>query len=173
MVGYATLEERVVLTDRELGELPIDLPLSVLLGNPPQMTRRDRRLPPHGDGFSCAGLDLDEAARRVLRFPSVASKSFLVTIGDRTVGGLVSRDALVGPHQLPLADAGVTLVDFDGYAGEALAIGERTPVALLDPKAAARLAVAEAITEPDLGAGRADRGHPAIGELDGRGGPPR
>jgi phosphoribosylformylglycinamidine synthase len=146
VVGHATLDERVVLTDRELGELPIDLPLSVLLGNPPQMTRRDRRLPPRGDGFSSAGLDLDEAARRVLRFPSVASKSFLVTIGDRTVGGLVSRDALVGPHQLPLADAGVTLVDFDGYAGEALAIGERTPVALLDPKAAARLAVAEAIT---------------------------
>jgi phosphoribosylformylglycinamidine synthase len=146
VVGHATLDERVVLTDRELGELPIDLPLSVLLGNPPQMTRRDRRLPPRGDGFSSAGVDLDEAARRVLRFPSVASKSFLVTIGDRTVGGLVSRDALVGPHQLPLADAGVTLVDFDGYAGEALAIGERTPVALLDPKAAARLAVAEAIT---------------------------
>ena len=146
VVGHATLDERIVLTDRTLGDLPIDLPLSVLLGNPPQMQRVDRRLPPRGDGFSSAGVELGEAARRVLAFPAVASKSFLVTIGDRTVGGLVSRDALVGPYQLPVADAGVTLVDFHGYAGEALAIGERTPVSLLDAKAAARLAVAESIT---------------------------
>jgi phosphoribosylformylglycinamidine synthase len=146
VVGHATSEERLVLTDRALGDLPIDLPLSVLLGNPPRMTRTDTRRRSPGDGFSTAGIDLGEAARRVLSFPTVASKSFLITIGDRTVGGLVSRDALVGPHQLPVADAGVTLVDYTGYAGEALAIGERAPVALLDAKAAARLAVAEAVT---------------------------
>jgi len=146
VVGTATLEEKLVLEDRELGGTPIDLPLSVLLGNPPKMTRNDRRLPPVSDGFTTDGLDLDEAARRVLAFPTVASKSFLVTIGDRTVGGLVSRDSLVGPHQLPVADAGVTLADYTGYAGEALSMGERTPVALLDSKAAARLAVGEALT---------------------------
>jgi phosphoribosylformylglycinamidine synthase len=146
VVGHATLEERLVVGDRELGERPIDLPLSVLFGNPPRMTRSDSRRRPTGDGFSTAGLDPVEAARRVLAFPSVASKSFLITIGDRTVGGLVARDSLVGPHQVPVADAGVSLADYTGYAGEALAIGERAPVALLDPKAAARLAVAEAVT---------------------------
>ncbi|HET9933705.1 MAG TPA: phosphoribosylformylglycinamidine synthase, partial [Polyangiaceae bacterium] len=87
-----------------------------------------------------------DAAERVLRMPGVASKSFLITIGDRTVTGLVARDQMVGPHQVPVADAGVSLVDYEGYAGEALAIGERAPVALLSPEASARLAVAEAIT---------------------------
>ena len=146
VVGTATLEEKLVLADRELGDTPIDLPLSVLLGNPPKMTRNDERLPPGSDAFTTRGLDAGEAARRVLAFPTVASKSFLITIGDRTVSGLISRDSLVGPHQVPVADAGVTLVDYTGYAGEALSMGERSPVALLDSKAAARLAVGEALT---------------------------
>src|SRR5690606_38672414 len=146
IIGYATSEPRLVVTDRDQGTLPIDVPLTLLFGNAPRMVRRTERRPRNGDAFATAGLDVAEAARRVLRFPAVASKSFLITIGDRTVGGLVARDQLVGPHQVPVADAAVSLADFTGYAGEAMALGERTPVAVLDPAASARLAVGEALT---------------------------
>ena len=124
----------------------VEMPMSVLLGKPPRMHRDvrhvDRALPP----FDGAGLNLEECALDVLRHPTVASKSFLVTIGDRTVGGLCSRDSMVGPWQVPVADCAVTLLSFDGYAGEAMAIGERTPLAVIDPAAASRMAIAEAIT---------------------------
>ncbi len=146
VVGYATTEPVLVVTDRDQGTRPIDLPLAVLFGNAPRMVRRTERRRRNGDAFTIADLDVAEAARRVLRFPAVASKSFLITIGDRTVGGLVARDQLVGPHQVPVADAAVSLADFTGYAGEAMALGERTPVAVLDPAASARLAVGEALT---------------------------
>ncbi len=145
-VGTATREPHLLLTDRHFGDRPIDLPLSLLFGNTPVLERDARRRPAPGSGFDASGIELREAALRVLTLPAVASKSFLVTIGDRTVTGLVSRDSMVGPWQVPVADAGVTLADYRGVAGEAMALGERAPVALYSPEAAARLAVAEAVT---------------------------
>jgi len=125
---------------------PVDMPIDVLLGKPPRMhregLRRARALPP----VAAAGLDLAELAARVLRLPAVASKAFLVTIGDRSVGGLSARDQMVGPWQVPVADCAVGLVDYEGYCGDALAMGERTPLAVIDPRAASRMAVAEAVT---------------------------
>jgi len=125
---------------------PVDMPIEVLLGKPPRMHREGRRraraLPP----VDVADLDVADVAGRVLRLPAVASKSFLITIGDRTVGGLSARDQMVGPWQVPVADCAVGLVDFAGYRGDALSMGERTPLAVIDPRAASRMAVAEAVT---------------------------
>src|SRR5580658_3736818 len=148
---YAVIGEidgggQLAVHDALFSSEPVDMPLDVLLGKPPRL-RRDvsstrLRLPP----FDTARVELREAAYRVLRLPAVADKTFLITIGDRTVGGLISRDQLVGPWQVPVSDVAVTLADYQGCAGEALAIGERSPVALLDAPASGRLAVAEAIT---------------------------
>lgn len=126
---------------------PIDLPMDVLFGKAPKMHRDTRHPPaPRWPELDTDTLDLREAALRVLAHPSVASKQFLVTIGDRSVGGLTARDQMIGPWQLPLADCAITLSGFDTHAGEAMAIGERTPLALLDAAASARMAVGEAIT---------------------------
>jgi len=125
---------------------PVDMPLEVLLGKAPRMTRDVRSIEPSRQQFDTSGLDLRDAAFRVLRLPAVADKTFLITIGDRTVGGLISRDQLVGPWQVPVSDVAVTLADHYGHAGEAMAMGERTPVAVLNAPASGRLAVAEAIT---------------------------
>ncbi|QNH18323.1 phosphoribosylformylglycinamidine synthase [Xanthomonas sp. SS] len=126
---------------------PIDLPMDVLFGKPPKMHRDARRPPaPRWPELDTDTLDLREAGLRVLAHPAVAAKSFLVTIGDRSVGGLTAREQMIGPWQLPLADCAITLAGFETYAGEAMAIGERTPLALLDAAAAARMAVGEAIT---------------------------
>jgi phosphoribosylformylglycinamidine synthase len=146
VLGEATEGERLTVTDRELGDVPIDLPLSVIFGKPPKMTRRVARERARARPFDARAVELAEAVRRVLRFPAVAAKDFLITIGDRTVSGLVARDPMVGRLQVPVADAAVTLADYEGYAGEAMAIGERSPVAVLDAAAAARLAVGEALT---------------------------
>ncbi len=128
-------------------DLAIDLPMDVLFGKAPKMHRDAQRPhPTRWPSLSTDTLDLHEAGLRVLAHPTVASKNFLVTIGDRSVGGLTARDQMVGPWQLPVADCAITLSDFEGYAGEAMAIGERAPVALLDAAAAARMAVGEAIT---------------------------
>ncbi len=124
----------------------VDMPMDVLLGKPPRMHREARRRVRERSPLDLTVIDLNGAIERVLRMPSVASKSFLVTIGDRTVGGLCSRDPMVGPWQVPVADCAVGLVDYEGHAGEALAIGERTPLAVVDPRAASRIAVAEAVT---------------------------
>ncbi len=125
---------------------PVDMPIEVLLGKPPKMSRtgasRERRLPP----VDAAGHEPGPVATSVLRHPTVASKRFLVTIGDRTVGGLSARDPMVGPWQVPVADCGIGLADFHGHAGDALALGERSPLAVIDPAASARMAIAEAIT---------------------------
>ena len=121
---------------------PIDLPIAVLLGKPPRMTRDAARVAAAGAPFSTDAIHLAEAVRRVLRLPAVADKTFLITIGDRTVGGLVARDQMVGPWQVPVADAAVTATSFDVTTGEAMAMGERAPVALLDAAASARLAIA-------------------------------
>jgi phosphoribosylformylglycinamidine synthase len=146
VVGEATAAPRLRVTDRHFGNRPVDMDLDVLLGKPPRMTRdvahRDVALP----ALDLAGVTLADAAMRVLQFPAVADKTFLVTIGDRTVGGLCARDPMVGPWQVPVADVAVTLMDFAGYAGEAMAMGERTPLALIDARASGRMAIGEAIT---------------------------
>ena len=152
VVGHASAERRLCVSDSRFPNsdsrhLAIDLPLDVLFGKPPRMQRdAQRRLIPFDLVPDIGGITLDRAIERVLRMPGVGSKSFLVTIGDRSVGGLCSRDQMVGPWQVPVADCAVTLADFEGYAGEAMAIGERTPLALLDAAASARMAVGEALT---------------------------
>ncbi len=145
VVGEATADGRLVLTDGAAAK-PIDLPLSVLLGKPPRTTRDAAHVAPAAAPFTTSGVDLAEAIRRVLRLPTVADKTFLVTIGDRTVGGMSARDQMVGRWQVPVADAGVTATGFDVTTGEAMAMGERAPIALLDAPASARMAVAEAMT---------------------------
>ncbi|CAM4084002.1 phosphoribosylformylglycinamidine synthase [Bordetella muralis] len=125
---------------------PVDVPIDVILGKPPRMTRDVQRLPGVSEPLDLVGIDLTEAAYRVLRHPTVANKSFLITIGDRTVGGLSSRDQMVGPWQIPVADCAVTLADYEGFRGEAMAMGERTPLAVLNAPASGRMAVAEALT---------------------------
>ena len=145
----------LVLEDRQNGTRPVDLPLEVLLGKAPRMLRDVRRVTPPQAPLPTDALDLREAAYRLLRFPAVADKTFLISIGDRTVGGMISRDQMVGPWQVPVADVAVTLADYFGHAGEAMAMGERTPVAVLDAPASGRLAVGEALTNilaADIGA---------------------
>ena len=147
VIGEITDDGVLVVHDRQFGNDPVHMPIESLLGNPPRMRRGGGQ--PAGAAavtLISASLELREAVYRVLRLPAVADKTFLITIGDRTVGGLISRDQLVGPWQVPVADVAVTLADYQHHAGEAMAIGERTPAALLDAAAAARLAVAEAIT---------------------------
>ncbi|HEX3595844.1 MAG TPA: phosphoribosylformylglycinamidine synthase [Polyangiaceae bacterium] len=146
VVGDAMSDGRLVVSDAHFGDTPIDMPLSVLLGKPPRMVRRAEHFAAWPTPIDLSAINLEEAAFRVLRFPAVADKSFLITIGDRSVGGLVARDQMVGPFQVPVADAGVTLSGFEGFTGEAMAMGERAPIALLDAPASARMAVAEAIT---------------------------
>ena len=147
VVGDATAERRLLVTDPRRELVVIDLPMDVLFGKPPRMHRDAKRIKPRVDLLpDLTGIGMDEALLRVLRLPTVGSKSFLITIGDRTVGGLSARDPMVGPWQVPVADVAVTIADFDGYAGEAMAMAERAPVALLNSADAARLAVGEAIT---------------------------
>ena len=145
VVGEVTEERRLVVKDEQFGNNPVDLPLNVLLGKPPKMTRTFNRQTLRTKGLEFGGVEVAEAAKRVLMLPTVADKTFLITIGDRTVTGLVARDQMVGPWQVPVADAAVTLADYEGYAGEAMAIGERTPLALIDAAASARMAVGEAV----------------------------
>jgi phosphoribosylformylglycinamidine synthase len=147
VVGTATAERRLRVTDPRRDLTVIDLPMDVLFGKAPRMHRDAQRIKPRVDLLpDLSGIGMDEAVQRVLRLPTVGSKNFLITIGDRTVGGLNHRDPMVGPWQVPVADCAVTLTDFDGYQGEAMAMAERAPVALLSSADAARLAVGEAIT---------------------------
>jgi phosphoribosylformylglycinamidine synthase len=145
VVGEATEAMHLTLSDETFGNEPVDLPMSVLFGKPPKMHREIRRQSIPHQPLTLA-MELTEALERVLQLPAVASKSFLITIGDRTVTGMVARDQMVGPWQVPVADCAVTTVSYDSYAGEAMAMGERTPLALLDGPASGRMAVAEAIT---------------------------
>jgi len=146
VVGVTTQERQLKLEAADAATQPIDMPLDVLLGKPPKMHRDVKRAPPAGAPLELTGIDLAEVAFAVLRHPTVASKRFLITIGDRTVGGLSHRDPMVGPWQVPVADCAVTLADYAGLRGEAMSVGERTPVAVLDAPAAGRMAVGEAIT---------------------------
>jgi len=145
-LGAATDDGRLLVSDR-LGErAAVDMPLEVLLGKPPRMHRDATSVPVDVQDSGLAGIGLDEAVDRVLALPAVGSKQFLITIGDRTVGGLSVRDQMVGPHQVPVADCAISLLDYEGHAGTAMAIGERTPLAIHDSAAAARMAVGEALT---------------------------
>jgi phosphoribosylformylglycinamidine synthase len=144
VIGVAEEDKRLVLNDG--GTKAIDLPLQVLFGKPPKMERSFTRTASKASEIDLSGITIAEAVERVLRMPSVASKSFLITIGDRTVGGLTVQDQMVGPWQVPVADCAVTLAAFDSTRGEAMAIGERTPLAVLDAAASARMAVGEVIT---------------------------
>jgi phosphoribosylformylglycinamidine synthase len=145
VIGRLTDDGVLTVHDQLFGNHPVDVPVDVLLGKPPRMQRDVSHVPVRFEPFDARGLDLREAALRVLSHPAVADKTFLISIGDRTVGGLVCRDQMVGPWQVPVADVGVTSSDFFGHRGEAMAMGERTPLALLDPAAAARIAVTEAV----------------------------
>jgi phosphoribosylformylglycinamidine synthase len=136
----------LVLEDRKNGTRPVDMPLEVLLGKAPKMLRDVRRVTPPASPFATGKVEIRDAAYRLLRFPAVADKTFLITIGDRTVGGMISRDQMVGPWQVPVADVAVSISDYFGHTGEAMALGERTPVAVLDAPASGRLAVGEALT---------------------------
>ncbi|MDC0237806.1 phosphoribosylformylglycinamidine synthase [Gammaproteobacteria bacterium] len=146
IVGQATEEKILQVTDNETGLTAVDLPLSTLLGKPPKVQRAYQTETKSGAPDAMPKVDLNEAIPRVLRFPAVGSKKFLVTIGDRSITGLVARDQMVGPYQVPVADSAVTLAGFDTYRGEAMAMGERPALATIDPSASARMAVAESLT---------------------------
>ena len=146
VVGVTTADKELVLEDGPGGEQAIKMPMEVLLGKPPKMHRDVQRVERVLKPVDLNGVSLDKVAFDVLRHPTVASKRFLITIGDRTVGGLNSRDQMVGPWQVPVADVAVTLADYSGFQGEAMAMGERSPLASLDAPASGRMAVAEAIT---------------------------
>ncbi|MDW6092258.1 phosphoribosylformylglycinamidine synthase [Vibrio rhizosphaerae] len=146
VVGIATEERHLTLEDSHFNNTPIDMPMDILLGKPPKMHREATTLKVQGTALDRSGIELNEAVERVLRLPAVAEKTFLITIGDRSVTGMVARDQMVGPWQVPVANCAVTTASFDTYCGEAMSMGERTPVALLDFAASARLAVAESLT---------------------------
>ncbi|MEA3275031.1 MAG: phosphoribosylformylglycinamidine synthase [Pseudomonadota bacterium] len=146
VVGEATDEEHLLLGDAHFGDNPIDMPLPLLFGKPPRMLRDVKRLPFRKPALELDAVDLVDAAFRILRLPTVANKTFLITIGDRSITGQVARDQMVGPWQVPVADVAVTLSDYTGETGEAMSIGERTPLALIDAPASGRMAVGEAVT---------------------------
>ncbi|MGF7482953.1 phosphoribosylformylglycinamidine synthase [Providencia sp. SP181] len=146
VIGEATEERHLTLNDAHFDNQPIDMPLDVLLGKTPKMLRDVKTLKAEPDALDRTAINLNEAVKRILHLPAVAEKTFLITIGDRTVTGMVARDQMVGPWQIPVADCAVTTASLDSYYGESMSIGERTPVALVDFAASARMAVGEALT---------------------------
>jgi phosphoribosylformylglycinamidine synthase len=146
VVGEITGDGRLRVIDKKMANTPVDMPIEVLLGRLPRTTRAVRTVPKRRTALSTAGAGIAESLDRLLCLPTIADKSFLITIGDRTVGGLISRDQMVGPWQVPVSDVAVSLSSYQGYSGEAMAIGERSPVALLDAPASGRLAVGEAVS---------------------------
>ncbi|WP_151634684.1 phosphoribosylformylglycinamidine synthase [Noviherbaspirillum aerium] len=146
VVGTATEERQLKVVDPQHDNAPVDMPMEVLLGKPPKMHRDVTHVNNEFPAVDLTGIDLVEAGRRVLLLPTVADKSFLITIGDRTVGATSVRDQMVGPWQVPVADCAVTTMSFEGYRGEAMSMGERTPVAVINAAASGRMAVGEAIT---------------------------
>ena len=146
VVGIATEDDQLTVHDTEFNNDPVNMPLSVLLGKPPKMTRDVMRETPRLSACDISKIELHDAISRVLRLPAVANKNFLISIGDRTVGGMTARDQMVGPWQVPVADVAVSLMGFNTNRAEAFAIGERTPLALVNAPASGRMAVGEAIT---------------------------
>ncbi|MBP7177398.1 MAG: phosphoribosylformylglycinamidine synthase [Moraxellaceae bacterium] len=146
VLGEATQVRQLKVVDPHFGNSPVDMPMQVLLGKVPRMLRTVERKVLEQAALELSSIDIKEAALRVLRLPSVASKSFLITIGDRSITGLVAREQMVGPWQVPVADCAVTATGFNSYTGEAMAMGERTPLALINAAASARMAVGESLT---------------------------
>lgn len=146
VVGTATDDGHLKVRDDLFSNNPVDLPLNVLLGKPPKTTRSDKTVTPSKKPFNAGDIDITEAAYRVLRLPTVAAKNFLITIGDRSVGGMTHRDQMVGKYQTPVADCAVTMMGFNTYRGEAMSMGEKPTVALFDAPASGRMCVGEAIT---------------------------
>lgn len=146
VVGEVTQQQHLTLTDGHFDNTPVDLPMSVLFGKPPKMTRDVTRVTFEKPALDLSDVDIADAIQRVLTCPTVGDKSFLITIGDRSITGMVARDQMVGPWQVPVADVAVTTATYDTTVGEAMAMGERTPVALLDAPASGRMAIGEAIT---------------------------
>lgn len=146
VIGQASVEQELKLHDEHFANNPVDMPLDTLLGKPPKMHRKVDSQKAKGDDFTGKGVDLNEAADRLLALPTIADKGFLITIGDRSVTGMVARDQLVGPWQVPVSNVAVTTSSYEAYTGEAMAMGERPPIALLNHGASARMAVAEALT---------------------------
>ena len=146
VVGTATDDGHLKVRDDLFSNNPVDLPLNVLLGKPPKTTRSDKTVTPSEKPFNAGDIDITEAAYRVLRLPTVAAKNFLITIGDRSVGGMTHRDQMVGKYQTPVADCAVTMMGFNTYRGEAMSMGEKPTVALFDAPASGRMCVGEAIT---------------------------
>ena len=146
VVGTATDDGHLKVRDDLFSNNPVDLPLNVLLGKPPKTTRTDKTVTPSEKPFNAGDIDITEAAYRVLRLPTVAAKNFLITIGDRSVGGMTHRDQMVGKYQTPVADCAVTMMGFNTYRGEAMSMGEKPTVALFDAPASGKMCVGEAIT---------------------------
>jgi len=146
VVGEATKEHHLTLGDTHFDNKPVDLPMSVLFGKPPKMARDIKRVDYDMSELDFSRVSVADAVERVLSLPTVASKSFLITIGDRSITGMVHRDQMVGPWQVPVADCAVTTTAYDTFAGEAMSMGERTPLALIDAPASGRMAIAEAVT---------------------------
>jgi phosphoribosylformylglycinamidine synthase len=146
VIGEATQDQVLVLGDGHFANTPVNIPMDVLLGKPPKMRREAQHRPFHKPEFHTAAIDLHEAARRILHLPTVAAKTFLITIGDRSVTGMVARDQMVGPWQVPVADVAVTTAGLQAFHGEAMAVGERAPIAVVHHAASARMAVGEALT---------------------------
>ena len=146
VVGTATDDGHLKVRDDLFSNNPVDLPLNVLLGKPPKTTRSDKTVRSSEKPFNAGDIDITEAAYRVLRLPTVAAKNFLITIGDRSVGGMTHRDQMVGKYQTPVADCAVTMMGFNTYRGEAMSMGEKPTVALFDAPASGRMCVGEAIT---------------------------
>ena len=146
VLGESTKEQELVLSDELFGDTPIDMPMSVLLGNPPKTSIEAITQNINLNPLDTSNIHLDEAINRILQLPTVASKNFLITIGDRSVTGMVARDQFVGPWQVPVADCAISIADYVGYKGEIMSLGERTPLALCDANAAARMTIGEALT---------------------------
>jgi phosphoribosylformylglycinamidine synthase len=146
VVGETTKKPQLVLNDELFSNQPVNLPMSTLFGKPPKMTRDYRGIEKIITDLNFKSLDINDAVKRILHLPSVGSKKFLITIGDRNIGGLVVRDQMVGPWQVPVSDVAVTASTFDSNYGEAMAMGERTPLALINAPASARIAIGEAVT---------------------------
>ncbi len=168
VVGEITGDGRMRVIDPLLSSTPVDMPIEVLLGKAPRMTRTRAQVPKGRRALSTADATIADSLDRLLCLPTIADKSFLITIGDRTVGGMISRDQMVGPWQVPVADVAVSLSGFEGYGGEAMAMGERAPVALLNAPASGRLAVGGGDHQYRRGRYPQPHRHTPLGELDGR-----
>ncbi len=156
-----------IVADEQFHNAPVDLPMAVLFGNVPKLQRSFARRSNELAALDLPRVSLADSLDRVLRFPAVGSKQFLITIGDRSITGFVVRDQMVGPWQVPVADAAVTTLGFKTLQGEAMAMGERSPLALIDPAASARMAVGEALTNLASVAVEELASRRVVGELDG------